>query len=281
MKLSGIARGALVCLTALALGAGVSGCGSNGGGAQGSPAAPTSATTAPTPSPSPSPTSPSTAASAAQPMTKADFVSSVLGSMQSGKSMHMSMRLGDSFSEQADMSYASSGLEMKASLQVSGQREKIRYVGGAMYLAMPGTTPPGKFIKIGSDNPMLGQLIGRLEALRPQDFVKTLRQGIRSVRDLGTTRIAGETVRHFRVTVSATPRQRALAKSLAGSVQVPKSIDEDIYLSRDNLIRRTVVDVSGQQMTVDYTRWGEPVHVKAPSAARVIQMPTGGAPSSH
>lgn len=287
-ELSGIARAAVVCLTALAVGTGVAGCGSTGTGSDAPEA--TGATTSPTASTPTSPSTPSSPASASSPATstaaaqsldKHDFVSSVLAAMQSQKSMHMSMTLGDSFREQADMSYAPTGLEMQATVRVAGQREVVRYVGGAMYLAIPGTTPPGKFIKVDSDNPMLGQLIGQLQALKPQDLVKTFGQGVKSVRDLGTTEIDGDAVRHYRVTVAATARQRALAQSLGAAAQaIPKSVVDDMYLTPDNLIRRSVVDVAGQKVVIDYSHWGEPVHIKAPPAAKVIPMPTGGA-STH
>ena len=292
MKLSRRARSSAVFLAAVtAATTGLSGCGGSAGNA--APAArqhsadPASSgavsSPTPTPSPSPTPSSPTTPGAAAH-LSKVDFVSRVLASMRSRQSMHMTMSMGDTFHEQADMSYAGSGLEMQATMHVSGHREDVRFVHGTMYLAMPGTTPPGKFLRVGRDNPMLGQLIGQLEAMRPQDFVKTLQQGIRSVDDLGSTSIGGTPVTHYRVTVAATPKQRALARSLGAGASVPKAVEEDIYVGRDDLIRRSVVDVSGQRMVIDYTRWGEPVHISAPPASRVIEMPTGnssGGSSTH
>lgn len=264
-------------LATAAVAVSLAGCGSGGTARAGAAAhtTPTTPTTSSTPSASSTPT-PSPGGSAHQ-LSKADFVSRVLASMRSRQSMHMTMSMGHTFHEQADMSYTASGLEMQAAMHVSGNQEDVRFVHGTMYLAMPGTTPPGKFLRVGRDNPMLGQLIGQLEAMRPQDFVKTLQQGIRSVQDLGSTSIGGTPVTHYRVTVAATAKQRALAQGLGAGASVPKAVHEDIYVGRDDLIRRSVVDVSGQRMVIDYTRWGEPVHISAPPAGKVIEMPTGGA----
>jgi lipoprotein LprG len=56
---------------------------------------------------------------------------------------------------------------------------------------------------------------------------------------------------------------------------LPETLDYDLWVTDDNLVRRVVMNVMGMSMQMDYTEWGEPVDIKAPAAADIIKAPAG------
>ncbi len=60
-------------------------------------------------------------------------------------------------------------------------------------------------------------------------------------------------------------------KDLAGgrrAARCPKTMVYTMYVGSDDLLRRMEFDMAGAKTTMDYSKWGEPVDIKAPSPAR-------------
>jgi hypothetical protein len=53
----------------------------------------------------------------------------------------------------------------------------------------------------------------------------------------------------------------------------PKLVSYQVWLDRDNLMRRLRLHKSGTSMTMQMSRWGEKVTVTAPPAADLIIPP--------
>jgi hypothetical protein len=73
---------------------------------------------------------------------------------------------------------------------------------------------------------------------------------------------------------------RALARAANGGGPTavhgkPKMVSYQVWLDRDSLMRRLRVHARGTTMTMQMSRWGEPVTVTAPPAADLI-IPPGG-----
>ena len=56
---------------------------------------------------------------------------------------------------------------------------------------------------------------------------------------------------------------------------LPKTVDYDLWLDQDDLMRRIEFTVpgGGGGMTMTMSDWGKPVTVKAPPPGAVMQMP--------
>ena len=57
----------------------------------------------------------------------------------------------------------------------------------------------------------------------------------------------------------------------AGSV--PKELTYDLWLDENDLMRRVQYTMAGGGVTISMSDWGEPVPVKAPAKADIMEMP--------
>lgn len=251
-----VRRGAAATALLLTLGS-TAACG-NGGGTPGAASS----------------TSPSTAAAAT--LTRANFASAMTDAIQTKHSAHLQLAIGKAVSAVGDVAYDGTTPTMQLALTFSGQQAELRFVNGTAYLSVPGLTPAGKFLEVKPGNAMMGSLVQQLKNFGPNGAITLLRSAVKDFRDTGTTTIDGQQVRHYRVTVdpAALLRQMKLPTGVP-TTSLPKSITEDLYVGAGNLMRRVVLDAAGQKVTIDTTKWGEPVHVTAPPPSKVIKSPTG------
>jgi hypothetical protein len=215
-----------------------------------------------------------TAASAV--LTKTTFASKMSDAIQKYHSTHLNLSIGSAVTAVGDVAYQGSAPLMQLAMTFSGQKAELRFVDDTAYLSIPGLTPAGKFLAVKPDNAMMGSLVNELKSFGPDGAISMLRGSVKGFQDLGTTTIDGRQVRHYRITVDPA----TMAKSLqlpAGvpTTSLPRSVTEDLYVDSRNLLRRAVLDAAGQKVTIDATKWGEPVHVTAPPKSDVVKSPSG------
>lgn len=118
--------------------------------------------------------------------------------------------------------------------------------------------------------------LGQLSQVSPSDTLTALKKA-GSVHDLGRARIDGVSTTHYEAVIALDklPGGSSLAK-LAHLSAVPI----DVWIDGQGLMRRLVlsesVDVNGQsaatRITMDLSRFGEPVHVTVPSAGDTFDL---------
>jgi hypothetical protein len=118
--------------------------------------------------------------------------------------------------------------------------------------------------------------LGQLSQVSPADTLAALRKA-GSVHDLGRARVDGVSTTHYEAVVALDklPGGKSLAK-LAHLSAVPI----DVWIDGQGLMRRMVlseaVNVNGQsaatRITMDLSRFGEPVHVTVPSAGDTFDL---------
>ncbi|MGN6780572.1 MAG: hypothetical protein ACTHJH_03635 [Marmoricola sp.] len=253
-----IRRGAALAALVLTLGSASAGCGDN-----------TSAAGEQAPSSS-------SAVQATPALTKATFAGTMTEAIQSKRSAHLQVKVGTAMRAVGDVAYDGSVPTMQMALTFSGQQAELRFVHGTAYLSVPGLTPQGKYLSVTPDDAMMGSLVQQLKGFGPQGALGMLKGAVTSFRDAGTTTIVGEQVRHYVVTVdpSRLLQQMKLPMGVPKSA-MPRHVTEDLYVGAGNLMRRVVMDAAGQRITIDTTKWGEPVHVTAPPASDVVKSPGG------
>lgn len=107
----------------------------------------------------------------------------------------------------------------------------------------------------------------------PLAFFDGMEESIKSSKFEGEEKVDGTDTKHYSFTVDST----GLAKSLgADSTKgMPKTIDQDIWVDADGLLRKAVVGM-GEMGTVEMllSKHGEDVTIEAPPADQVTDMPS-------
>lgn len=241
-----------------------------------------SACGASTPSSAP-PVSPSIKTAAFTPLTTANF-GSVLNSRARGfKSGRLAMT--NAFMNfSADFSYGPPlAMQMNGTVTAQGRTLHLdmRLVGSVMYMQIPGMTPGDKFFsadlaKMPQTSKLFG-LIKQYQSMGPQSMLSQFRTGVAKVTYVGTAQVDGQSTRHYAVTINTAAVLKLLGGA-AGTVAqstLPKQITEQVYLNAQRLPVRIVSALPAPvgSMQIDMSRWGEPVHVTAPPASQVQQIP--------
>lgn len=211
------------------------------------------------------------------PLTKATLTTHLTQAMTTRHSVHMAMSMGSAMSMSADAAFANSQPKMAMTMQLVEAGKKVsvheRLIGKAAYVSIPGVTPAGKFFKITASTPELGAMMSSISGLNPDKLSASFAGDVKSLKYEGNATIDGTTVHKYAVKVDG----RSALKTLGGVAsatkqelsQIPATIEETLYLNSDNTMRRATMSLNGQKVTVDMTRWGEPVSVSAPPASQI------------
>jgi len=266
-------RTALAGLTTLAvLGVVLSGC---GGDAE-EPATEASATTSTSESSEPSESaSPSESGSAQASDSAAAFIERLKAGLGEEGSMHVTLEMTGpaEMTARGDSSYGPDGSEMHLTMDMAampGGSLEMVLVDGKAYMAMPGITEPGQFFEIDESNPAFGSLD---DGLSPADTFAAFEAGLNSVEELGADDVGGEPTTRYRLHVDA---EKAL--DATGQAMVPGLPDElvyEVWLDSQDRMRRLTYELVGTELTMEMTRWGEPVDIQAPSKDQLIDPPPG------
>lgn len=196
--------------------------------------------------------------------------------MEDQETAHFTMRTdapGASLDAEGDMELTGKqdmAMTMSGEAFGAGTME-LRRVGGVIYLAMPPMTPKGKFIEMQPDDPRAGAL-GDMQGLDPRDTFAAFDAGLRDVTFVGEETVDGESFEHYRLTVDT--RAAAKAQGMPARQQgMPPTLDYDMWLSDDALMRRVAFELQGVSMVMDMTAWGEPVDIAAPAPKDIVEAP--------
>lgn len=229
---------------------------------------PSATSSSPTSSASPSGSASGTGANAA-------FLDRLESGMGRTGSVHVSMKMTGpaSMTAEGDTTYGPGGNEMQLRMKMAGMATgaiEMVVAGGKAYMAMPGITKQGQFFKVDPSNPAMASLD---DGLSPEDSLAAFQAGLKSVDDLGSDEIDGEPMSHYRLHLDA-----EAALDAAGQATVPglpKTLVYDVWLDKDDHMRRLSYSLAGTDLTMDMTRWGQQVHIAAPAPQDIVSAPPG------
>ncbi len=196
---------------------------------------------------------------------------------------HIAMALtapgGQAFASHGQMRIGAKPADTAMAMTVSGDGSglgdvEIRLVDQAFYVAL-GALTDGKFAKIDltdKSNPIAQQYGDLIQNVDPAQQVGQYEKAITKFDSSGdTVEIDGVKTQPYKITID--PSKAAQFKRVQG-VTLPKTISVTLYIGPDDLPRRMVSRVpSGDgttaKMQLDYSKWGEPVTIKAPSKANI------------
>lgn len=202
------------------------------------------------------------------PLTKATFAKEVSGAMVHEKSAHMTMSMAGMKGE-GDFRYDGGATVMKMDMAQGAQKVDMILADKNLYMQAPGMTPAGKWMKIDSKTPGVGQMLSQLDNLDPAAQVKTMEKGLKKVQ------YVGEKNDLYRYNVTVDPRVGLQGTNLPAT-SVPSELTYAMSLDDHNLLRSMTMDIQGQHMVMTMSNWGEKVDVTAPPAKDVVAFKVPG-----
>lgn len=242
-------------------------------------AAPSSSSTASADPSSGSPSaSPSPSTSPGLDATAEEFLARLRRGMGTRGSAHMEMTVSGPAASRSsgDLRYDARGSEIRLTSRtpVLGSGElQIVVLRDAAYVSIPGLTPRGRYIRIGTDDPRFEQLAGASLQLSPEQSVKAFRAGLISVEDRGRDTVQGVATTRYEVTADSVRALQAQGGDVVPGM--PETLTYQVWLDREDHMRRMGLRIRGVRLAMELSRWGEPVDIQRPPRSALVDPPAG------
>ncbi|GAA3525762.1 hypothetical protein GCM10022234_23590 [Aeromicrobium panaciterrae] len=227
---------------------------------------------------------PSSAVGGATTLTAANFAQALTDSQAKARSAHVTMAIGvagQSIKATGDVAVgetpADSSLTMTMDMGSSIKLD-MRLVDKVLYMNM-GQMTQGKYLKIDltdADNPFAKQYGQILDQMDPAKQMADLKDAVTSFEKKGAPQtIDGVEAQPYEVKVDTSKIKAFSDLPAEATAQFPKTLVYTLYVGSDKLMRRMEFEIAGSTSTIDYSKWGEPVDIKAPSADEVSDKDLG------
>ena len=156
---------------------------------------------------------------------------------------------------------------------------EMRFVDDELYMSWPpAITPVGKFFRL-SDTSSMGDLADSLSSSSPVDSAADISEAVKSMVEVGEENIGNEPTTHYIVTLDTTRADDFLGQPDlphgTPEVELPDTLDVDMWVTEEGLMRRVVMTFAGTAAQLDYTDWGLPVEIEAPAPTDIVKTPKG------
>lgn len=214
-------------------------------------------------------------------LTQDTFASTIGDAMIDSGSVHLEMSgtiSGQELSAEGDQAIGKTADDTRLALklQVLGMDAELRLLDQVLYFDL-GALTQGKFAKIDltdTSNPLVAQfggLTGQADIAAQFESLEGAITGFEKAGEPET--IDGVKTQPYVVTLDTTKLADAQNQDKA---QIPESFTSTFFVGPDNLPRRMVVDVQGQALTFDLSKWGESVSIKKPADSEITTFDLGG-----
>lgn len=226
-------------------------------------------------SPSESPESRPSAGADVDPAAFVDLVKTGLANTTTAhESLTMTSDLGGDLSGKGDVDYTTSppstAMTMTSEMTGGGDLD-LRLVEGVMYMKMPGLSG-GKFLKLDLNDPSnpLGSMGLQLD---PAQAFTSFEKAIDSVTFVG----AEGPLERYRVVVDYARMMKAMSQDVpsgAGVPDLPEKLSYDMLLDDQQRVNGMDIDMGKLgTMKMTLSDFGTDVHIEAPPASQVTEMP--------
>ena len=118
-----------------------------------------------------------------------------------------------------------------------------------------------------SADPAIRQLLDQMD---PSKAFKQYHAALKSFSKKGVpVEIDGVKAQPYRVVLDTSKMSVFDSLPASAAESIPRTLTYVMYVGPDNLLRRVSYAVAGSKSRVDYSKWGEPVHIKAPAAGDI------------
>lgn len=211
-------------------------------------------------------------------ITQANFAQVVSEAQTKAKSAHIDMTMdmsGQSVKAQGDVAVGESAAnsEMTMSMDLgSSMKFDMRLVDQVFYMNM-GQMTEGKFIKLDltDENSPFAQQYGRImDQMDPSKQMQQFQEALKSFEKKGEPqKLDGVEAQPYVVTVDTSKIKAFAELPAAAASQIPDTIVYTMFVGPDSLPRRIETELAGAKTKMDYSKWGEPVDIKAPSDSEI------------
>jgi hypothetical protein len=227
----------------------------------------------------------------------ADLAKSIGDKTVDKSSAHMKLTAnaaGQDISGEGDLKFGDADAAMMMDMATPEGNLSMVLLDAVLYIKLPQELEPGKaWIKIdSSSNSELAKALGSMtdQMSKNADPRATLEEFEKSgeITDTKEEELDGQQVTHYTITVDvqkmadnqADPTMKtAMDEAIKGGL---KDFPVDVYINEEELPVRIALemptpDATGKtqsvKMTIDYSKWGEPVDITAPSADQIAELP--------
>ena len=183
---------------------------------------------------------------------------------QGGQSMHMEA----SGTADASGSQPLMAMDMKVSADGESHDMSMRLLPGALYVQIPELDTKWAKLDLTSDDPTAVAFRKQLEMSDPKKQTSAMLDSVKSVVFKGTETHEGEQWDKYEVVVDPRAAVRAMDPT-ADTSAVPDSVTEYVWVDQKDRPRKMQFDMSGVSMTMEFSKFGEPVDIVAPPADEV------------
>lgn len=242
-----------------------------GGSQSGSPSTTASPTTS---SPSPS-TSAAPAANGG--VDKAAFVAALKKAGASATTAHVVMTMngaGQSISMDGDTKLSAKTPAMQMKMRISGMNLQMLLVDQKVYLKGLPNLPAGKWASFDEQSQVGKQMARAATQSDPTRMYDQFENGLTKVEKIGPETVDGEPMTKYALTLDAKKALGSAGATTPGASGLPKTIDYTAWVDAKDHLRKVTFDVSGVKATVNMSKYGAPVDIKAPAAKDVVKAPS-------
>lgn len=200
----------------------------------------------------------------------------MIEAMREAKTVQVATDLGVGTAQGA-MSYDEERTDLSLQMNMGPMSGiELIVVDGELYMSWPNTlTEAGKFFRIDAGSSM-GDLVESLRSSSPVDSAGDISESVTAMKKVGEEQIGTDDTIHYIVTIDTEKSSEFLGSTEgAPDVELPKTLDVDMWVTTDNLMRRVVVALGTTAMQLDYTEWGQPVDISAPAPQDIVKAPKG------
>ncbi len=217
---------------------------------------------------------------AAAALTKESFGSTIGDAMIASGSVHLSMSgtiMGQELAAEGDQKIGKTlaDNQLGLTMQVLGMEAEMRLIDEVVYVNL-GALTQGMFAKIDlndTSDPLVEQFGGMADQADIAAQFENFKSAISGFEKAGEPEtIDGVTAQPYTVTLDAKKLAEAQGEDQG---QIPESLESTFYVGPDNLPRRLIIEVQGQALTLDLSKWGESVSIEKPADDEITEFDVG------
>lgn len=222
-------------------------------------------------------------AAAAGDLTQSSFFRKISDAQSGVPTSHVSMKIsasGQTISAEGDVKIGKTAADTSMSMTMDvgaagGGSLAMRLIDQSFFINL-GEKTGNKFAQVNlndTSNPIAQQFGSITEQLDPTQQLEQFNQAVSSFVKKGKAEtIDGVKAQPYEIVLDTSKIASFKDVPSDAAASIPKTLTYTMFIGPDNLLRRVAADVQGSTITVDYSRWGKPVDVTAPTADQITDI---------
>lgn len=207
---------------------------------------------------------------------KAAFISKLKAGTANATTAHVTMDIGgagQSITMNGDTKLDASNPSMQMKMKMQGMNLQMLLVDKLVYLKGLPNLPSGKWASFDEKSEVGKQMSRAATQADPTRMYDQFKNGLTKVEKIGSDTVDGESMTKYALTLDSKKALGRAADTTAGAASLPRTIDYTAWVDAKDHLRKVTFDVSGVKATVNMSKYGDPVDIKAPDAKDVIKVP--------